>query len=182
MARLKLFRTAIGFHDAYVAAPSRKAALAAWGADADLFARGMAEQVEEDGPGKAALDDPGTVVKIVRGSADDHLAALPVDAPPKRKAAAKADAKGVAASKRAAKRASKPSRKALEAADDALEAAEAEARETMAELRREEAALAKRRREAEAAIMRERERLQAKRDAAFRAYRAAMDAWRGSED
>ncbi len=35
MARkLKVFRTPAGFHDAYVAAPSRKAALAAWGADA----------------------------------------------------------------------------------------------------------------------------------------------------
>ena len=33
MARaLKTFRTAIGFHDAYGAAPSRKAALKAWGA------------------------------------------------------------------------------------------------------------------------------------------------------
>ena len=30
--RLKVFRTSIGFHDAYVAAPSRKAALEAWGA------------------------------------------------------------------------------------------------------------------------------------------------------
>ena len=44
MARaLKVFRTAAGFHDAYVAAPSRKAALEAWGADVDLFARGIAE-------------------------------------------------------------------------------------------------------------------------------------------
>jgi hypothetical protein len=30
MAKLKVFRTPIGFHDAYVAAPSKKAALAAW--------------------------------------------------------------------------------------------------------------------------------------------------------
>ena len=48
MARaLKVYRTPIGFHDAYVAAPSQKAALAAWGADANLFARGSAEQVTE---------------------------------------------------------------------------------------------------------------------------------------
>ena len=37
MAKLKVFRTAIGFHDAYVASPSRAAALRAWGADTDLF-------------------------------------------------------------------------------------------------------------------------------------------------
>ena len=45
--RLKVYRMPIGFHDAYVAAPSRKAALAAWGSDADLFARGVAEQVDD---------------------------------------------------------------------------------------------------------------------------------------
>eukprot|EP01035_Chromulina_nebulosa_P046785 gene46785-63390_t len=45
--QLKVFRTPIGFHDAYVAAPSRKAALQAWGSDADLFARGMAEIVTD---------------------------------------------------------------------------------------------------------------------------------------
>ena len=47
MAKLKVFRTPTGFHDAYVAAPSRKAALAAWGAEADLFARGTAEEVTD---------------------------------------------------------------------------------------------------------------------------------------
>ena len=40
MAKLKVFRTPIGFHDAYVAAPSRAAALRAWGADTDLFSTG----------------------------------------------------------------------------------------------------------------------------------------------
>lgn len=29
--KLKVYRTPIGFHDAYVAAPSQKAALKAWG-------------------------------------------------------------------------------------------------------------------------------------------------------
>jgi hypothetical protein len=36
-ARLKVFRTPIGFHDAYIAAPSQKAALEAWGSDKDIF-------------------------------------------------------------------------------------------------------------------------------------------------
>jgi predicted nucleic acid-binding Zn-ribbon protein len=45
--KLKVFRTPIGFHDAYVAAPSQKAALEAWGADSNIFAQGIAEQVTE---------------------------------------------------------------------------------------------------------------------------------------
>ena len=47
MPALKVYRTPIGFHDAYVAAPSQKAALQAWGSDANLFARGVAELVTD---------------------------------------------------------------------------------------------------------------------------------------
>ena len=57
--KLKVFRTSTGFHDAYVAAPSRKAALAAWGADADLFARGVAEQVTDPKLMAQPLERPG---------------------------------------------------------------------------------------------------------------------------
>lgn len=73
-AKLKVFRTPIGFHDAYVAAPSQKAALAAWGADADLFARGLAEIVTAPELAAAALADPGKVIRVPRGSASEHLA------------------------------------------------------------------------------------------------------------
>jgi hypothetical protein len=45
--RLKVFRTNAGFYDAYIAAPSRLAALAAWGAKGDLFAREAAEEVTD---------------------------------------------------------------------------------------------------------------------------------------
>ena len=45
--KLKVFRTPIGFHDAYVATPTKKAALEAWGTDANLFARGTAEEVTD---------------------------------------------------------------------------------------------------------------------------------------
>jgi hypothetical protein len=49
MARaLKVFRTPIGFHDDYVAASSRKAALEAWGGDADLFACGMVRPLSQN--------------------------------------------------------------------------------------------------------------------------------------
>ena len=47
MRALKVFRTPVGFHDAYVAATSQKAALEAWGTNHNLFARGEAELVED---------------------------------------------------------------------------------------------------------------------------------------
>jgi hypothetical protein len=74
--RLKVYRTPIGFHDAYVAAPSQKAALEAWGSDADLFARGSAEVVTEAKLRKAPLERPGQVVKVLRGTKAEQLAAL----------------------------------------------------------------------------------------------------------
>lgn len=73
--KLKVFRTSIGFHDAYVAAPKRKAALAAWGAATDLFAIGSAEQVTDPKLMLAALDRPGEVVRQSRGSAAQHMEA-----------------------------------------------------------------------------------------------------------
>ena len=74
--KLKVFRTPIGFHDAYVAAPSQKAALEAWGADGNLFAQGIAEQVDDPKLMEEPLANPGKVIKRVRGSADEHFEAL----------------------------------------------------------------------------------------------------------
>lgn len=80
MARkLKVFRTAAGFHDAYVAAPSQKAALEAWGSDTNLFGLGMAELVTDEALTRAPLETPGKIIKVARGTADDHYAALPSD-------------------------------------------------------------------------------------------------------
>ena len=78
-ARLKVYRTAIGFHAAYVAASSQKAALAAWGTDKPLFARGAAEIVTDPALTAEPLARPGTIVKRARGTAQQHLAALPPD-------------------------------------------------------------------------------------------------------
>lgn len=83
--KLKVFRTPIGFHDAYVAAPSQKAALEAWGSNADLFARGSAELVTDDDLTREPLAHPGTVIKRLRGSPEDHIAALPKNRPRSRK-------------------------------------------------------------------------------------------------
>ena len=77
--KLKVFRTPIGFHDAYVAAPSQKAAIAAWGSGADVFARGEAELVTDPALTAAPLASPGTVVKRLRATAAEQIAALPPD-------------------------------------------------------------------------------------------------------
>jgi len=82
MARkLKVYRTPIGFHDAYVAAWSQKEALKAWGSSADLFARGAADTVTDDELTREPLASPGTVVRRLRGTNDEHIAALPDDKP-----------------------------------------------------------------------------------------------------
>lgn len=79
--KLKVFRTPTGFHDAYVAAPSRKAALEAWGSDADLFARGIAEVVTDEELSREPLANPGKVIRRSRGTAAEQLAALPPGMP-----------------------------------------------------------------------------------------------------
>ena len=46
MARkLKTYQTSLGFFDQAIAAPSTKAALAAWGADSNLFYQRAAEEI-----------------------------------------------------------------------------------------------------------------------------------------
>lgn len=47
--KLKVYRTPIGFHDAYVAAPSQKAALEAWGVETNGSERDRAvEKIESE--------------------------------------------------------------------------------------------------------------------------------------
>lgn len=71
-----MFRTPSGFHDAYVAAPSQKAALEAWGSATNLFAAGAAELVTDSKLTKEPLARPGEVIRKLRGSADEQLRAL----------------------------------------------------------------------------------------------------------
>lgn len=79
--KLKVFRTPIGFHDAYVAATSQKAALAAWGSESDLFAAGFAEKINDPDLMREPLANPGEVIKRSRGTMTEHMAALPKTAP-----------------------------------------------------------------------------------------------------
>ena len=166
-AKLKVYRTPIGFHDAYVAAPSQKAALEAWGADANLFARGVAEQVADPKLMEEPLARPGEVVRKLRGSLDEHLEALP-DGSKRPKPARKAK-----------EPAPPPSRTRLEAAERALAEAEALQGERLAELKRQEEALARQRRTLEAAQATKRASLEKALKKERQAYDRAVARWQG---
>src|SRR5258708_30051937 len=74
MARkLKVFRTHLGFYDLIVAAPSKKAALEAWGASPHLFTQGFAAETTEPKLVEAALKKPGVVLKRQFGATGDFL-------------------------------------------------------------------------------------------------------------
>ena len=99
MPRLKVFCTTSGFYDHVVAAPSKPAALKAWGAKTDLFSMGVARLVEDPKIEKKALARPGEVIRLKRSGNGEEIEM------PRRKAA----------------RSSKPpSRAKLQAAEEAL--------------------------------------------------------------
>ncbi|MDP1026778.1 hypothetical protein Q5H91_06115 [Sphingomonas sp. KR1UV-12] len=158
-AKLKVFRTPIGFHDAYVAAPSQKAALAAWGSERDLFARGIAELVTDPALTEAPLAEPGKVVRRSRGTAEEQIAALP-KTKARRRTAEKAEPSPAPAPP------PKPDRDALDEAEAALASAEER--------------FARERHDMERRQARERERLEAARDGAERDYDAALKRWRAA--
>jgi len=168
--KLKVFRTAIGFHDAYVAAPSRKAALEAWGTDKDLFARGVAEEVTDPALAKAALAKPGEVVRVSRGGAREQIAALGKARAPARRAKAP-DAPSLPV-KPPARR---PSRAALDKAEAALERLRAQQEAARAALAERQA---RDERKLVDAQRKEGERTSARLAKARESYEAAMEAWR----
>ena len=130
--KLKVFRTAIGFHDAYVAAPSKKAALEAWGAEKDLFAIGAAEIVTDPAQAREPLAAPGKVIRRSRGGLAEQLAAMPA----RPRARSTSEGKPPPSRKRAPKPA--PRRDALDAAEAALSAFEERAEAELAELQARE--------------------------------------------
>jgi hypothetical protein len=159
--KLKVFRTPVGFDDAYVAAPSRKAALEAWGASTDLFSAGIAEEVKEtSAAAKKALARPGEVVREGRQVPKEEGGARTRSAAPK-------------------KATPKPSRAAVERAESALAKLEAELAAERDALAKEEEKLARRHRAMEEKHRKAREKAEAKRDAAKERYRQAMAEWVG---
>ena len=173
--KLKVFRTSTGFHDAYVAAPSRKAALAAWGADADLFARGVAEQVTDPKLAKAALARPGEVIRLSRGDLSAQLRALP---PRPRKKAARSPS-AVEKPRKAAKPKPPPKRDKVDVTEQALSEALRRHEMEAEKLEAERAAIERKLAALRAKQGKEVATLERKRDAARAAYRAALEAWSG---
>jgi hypothetical protein len=185
---LKVFRTPIGFHDAYVAAPSMKAALKAWGADSNLFAQGIAEAVTDPRLMKEALASPGEVIRRPRGSAGEHLQAVgKAKVPSPRSPSKSRPASGSRPYPRRSdpeargsrERGEKPDRGALDRAEQALAELDRAHRSEMRGIDRAQAELERRRRQAERAYAVDREEAAVRRDKARRAYDRAMKAWRG---
>jgi hypothetical protein len=185
MAKLKVFRTPIGFHDAYVAAPSQKAALEAWGSDADLFARGIAEKVTDPKLMEAPLEKPGVVIKVSRGSAADHFETKeptrPADRTSRKRTAVrkeeKADSKPAPAAPKPKKKVPRPSRAKLEAADQALDQAAADLKEKLADIDAQKRALDAERRALQADSAKQVTKLEAARDRARKNYQTRLEKW-----
>lgn len=190
MARaLKVFVVPTGFHDAYVAAPSRKAALAAWGSEHDLFARGIAQEVTDPALMAEPLAHPGEVIKRSRGTTAEQIAALP-DAPVRAAAADDSPAEGTKTKRGTGKPSPapkakpapppppKPSRNALAAAEQALAEAEDMYREADAALIARQRALDRERRDLDAKHKRDGEALNETVAEERDRYDRAMARWR----
>ena len=176
--KLKVFRTPIGFHDAYVAAPSRKAALEAWGADSNIFAQGIAEEVTDPKLMEEPLADPGKVIRRVRASADEHFAELERRAPKRKKTARKEEEGGnVVELKPKSRPRPKPSRDELDAADEALEKAGKKQRRKLGEIDEKMRELELRRRELQRKYEEERDFLERRRAKAKSDYDRALREW-----
>lgn len=168
--KLKVFRTPIGFHDAYVAAPSQKAALEVWGTDSNLFARGTAEQVTDPKLTAAPLEKPGEVIRVSRGDLAAQLKALG----PRKKKAGKAEKAAKAAP---AKRKPPPKRDSVDAAEAALVQARQQHEREASKLEAEQDRIERRLSALKASQGKEIARLERARDQARDAYREALEKW-----
>ncbi len=190
MATLKVFRTPIGFHDAYVAAPSQKAALAAWGADVDLFARGAAERVTDPGLIEAPLSRPGEVIRVTRGSDKDHFRELAKARPapgrkaPEEKTVSPADVaphspvKTPQPAKREARVGKpRPSRQALDKVEAELQAEDAAYAARLQDINEQERALKEERARLRADHEARAAKLRARRDKAQADYQQKIEIW-----
>nr|WP_116091908.1 hypothetical protein [Sphingomonas crusticola] len=172
MARaLKVYRTPIGFHDAYVAATSQAAALKAWGTDRNLFARDAAEVVTDPALTAAPLAEPGKVIKLLRGSTEEQMAAAS-EAPVARRKVQPPDARPHKPPP------PRPSRAALDKAEEALAAEERAQAEEVDAVTRQIEALERTRRSLLKKHGERRTKLEAARDKAEEDHRAALERWR----
>ncbi len=66
--KLKTYQTSLGFFDLAVAAPSKKAALEAWGTNSNLFHHGFAKEADDPAIVAATMAKPGVVLRRAVGS------------------------------------------------------------------------------------------------------------------
>ena len=170
-SKLKVYRTPIGFHDAYVAAPSQKAALEAWGSDSNLFAAGAAEQVDDEALMEVPLSRPGEVIKVLRGTKAEQVAALG-------QAAAKPAKKKAATGKASKPKPPKPSRAEVDEAEEQLEALRREQAKALAAIDEELAEIERSRRETERRQKRELAEAEQKAERERARYERALERWR----
>ena len=156
MPRLKVFCATSGFHDSIVAAPSRPAALKAWGARTDLFSMGVAKQVTDPKIVKKALARPGEVIRLNRSSGGEEA---------------------LAPKKRPRATAKRPSRAKLTAAEKKLARIDAEQSEARDAIERELKSLAKKRDQLVDRHSKARSAAERKVEAAREDYDAALAAW-----
>ncbi|WP_136163457.1 hypothetical protein [Sphingomonas flavalba] len=185
--KLKVFRTPIGFHDAYVAAPSQKAALEAWGSDTNLFASGAAERIDDPELTREPLANPGKVIRRLRGTMAEHMAALPKDEARSRKKSKGRSTETSASPPRKAKPAirkpppkpkPRPDRQPLTRIEAELAEIEKRHERERSALGRKQAELDRERRALERDQAREHERVERRVAAAREKYDRAMRAWR----
>jgi hypothetical protein len=185
---LKTFQAHLGFYDTVVAAPSRAAALRAWGSRQDLFRDGSAKPTNDPAAIAAATAKPGVVLRRPAGSNapfSENPGLPQVPAAPKKPEPAK-EAKTKPPAEAAPKAAKKPALKIVEPPKPppldrtAIDAAE----KAQAGLKREEeralAALAKRKAALDDEELRTRNAFRARRkkaeDALAQARKAYKDA------
>lgn len=173
---LKVFRTSIGFQDAYVAASSRKAALQHWGADKDLFASGAAELVTDPELAKAPLAQPGVVIRVARGTTEQHIAAAGAKRKPAKPRSRSAE---TPAASKAKARPPRPSRAKLDEAERKLEKEEAAQARSLKEIEAQIEGLRQERDDLRSNGERRIAELLADRDQARNDYRHALDRWEG---
>lgn len=174
---LKVFRTAIGFHDAYVAATSRKAALQAWGAGGDLFSSGAAEQVTDPALTKAPLQQPGVVIRVARGTTAQHLAAAGKDL--KREARRKPVKDEAGRSPLPTRKVPRPSRAKLDKAEAVLKAKSQAFAASVADIDAQIDTLRQQREDLRRKRDQELGKLEERRSSEEEAYHAALREWQG---
>jgi len=174
--KLKVFQAQIGFFDTVVAAPSRAAALRAWGVRQDLFAEKLAHPTDDPEAVKAALAHPEIPLKRPAGASDPfevEPGGLPEPPPaPKSGKTAKVETKTKGKTKpKPEPEPPPPDRSALDEAERALRDLDERRRKQEAALRRRQAALQAEADKAESAYLEERQKVSA-------ALVAAREAWR----